>query len=300
VIALDEHQFEILPNEASLDGVGFGIGLDVSLDEDGWDPGDHDWIIQDTLNEVRGTRNFGRDALPGPTHTWSAHVNRTDVPTAVATLEALKKAWSAGGIADTAGRMAVIRYRLADRYRRFYGRPRKFAAPPSNRILGGYIPVTMTFDTADALFYDDQEETTTIPFVEVSEGGWTFPVTFPAATAPAGQREGSIYVGGTVPTYPVIRFNGPIWDPVLQCGSQWKLQLSSHIGTGDWVEIDTRPWKLTVLRNGTANEAGKLARRTWLKDVVLRPGPQELAFSGSSSIGSGSVTINWRSAYASI
>lgn len=300
MITLAEHQFEILPNDAVLDGVGFGIGLDVSMDSDGWDPGDAEWITQDSVNQVRGTRNFGRDVLSGPTHTFALHVDQTDVSTAVGALGTLRTAWMAGDIAEQVGRMSIVRYRLAGRVRRFYGRPRKWAAPPSNRILGGYIPVTCTFDAADHLFYDDTQEQTIIPFVSVSEGGWTFPATFPVTTLPPGQREGSIHVGGSIPTYPVIRFNGPITNPYLQCGNDWKVQLNMSIASGEWVEIDTRPWRLTVLRQGLYSEAGKLSRRTWLKDVVLKPGPKELSFGGTAAEGTSFVTVSWRSAYASI
>jgi hypothetical protein len=300
VITLDEHQFEILPNELSTAGVGFGIGLNVSVNDDGWDPGDQDSLVQDTTNEVRGTTNFGRDALVGPTHTWGAHVNRDDVPNAVESLELLKQAWRAKDIIGTPGRMAIVRYRLAGRDRRFYGRPRKFAAPPSNRILGGFVPVTMTFKTVDDLYYEDLASTTTIPFALTSDGGFTFPVTFPVTTAPAGQREGSIVVGGTEPTYPIIRFNGPVTDPYLQNGSLWKVQLNMSILAGQYVEIDTRPWKLTVLRQGAYSEAGKLTRRTRLADVVFKPGPQDLAFGGSSSEGGATAIVTWRGAYASI
>lgn len=300
MIELEEHQFEILPNDLLLDGVGFGIGLPVSMDDDGWDTGDAEWITQDGINQVRGTRIFGRDALTGPTHTFALHVDQTDVATAVDALETLRTAWMARDIIEAPGRMSIIRYQLAGRTRRFYGRPRKWAAPPSNRILGGYIPITCTFDTTDHLFYDDAEQTVTIPFVPTSEGGWRFPVRFPAQTLPPGQREGAITVGGKVPTYPIIRFNGPITNPYLKCGTQWTIQLNMTIASGSWVEIDTRPWRLTVLRNGLYSEAGKLARRVWLKDTILKPGPQELSFGGTSNEGTASATVSWRGAYASI
>lgn len=300
MITLEDHQFEILPNELSTTGVGFGIGLDVSMDDDGWDPGDTDWLTQDSLNQVRGTRIFGRDALQGPTHTFALHVDQTTPETAVEALETLRTAWMAKDIIETPGRMAVLRYKLAGRVRRFYGRPRRWAAPPSNRILGGYVPITSTFDTADPLYYDDDLSSTTINFVATSSGGFTFPVTFPAATLPDGQREGSIHVGGKVPTYPVVRFNGPITNPYLLCGSLWRLQLNMTIASGQYVEIDTRPWKLSVLRQGLYSEAGKLARRTRLKDIVLKPGPQELSFGGTSAEGTATATVSWRGAYASI
>lgn len=299
MITLAEHQFEILPDELSLDGVGFGIGLNVSMNEDGWDPGDLDRLVQDTTNELRGTRNFGRDKPTGTTHTFGLHVNRDDVPGAVATLEEIKTAWTASSILDDPGRLSVIRYFLAGRYRRFYGRPRRFAAPPTNRILGGYVPITCSFDTVDHLFYEDDASSISIPFVLNSTGGMTFPVTFPISSLPGGQREGLITVAGTEPTHPVIRFNGPVVNPYLS-NSTWTLQLNMTIGAGQYVEIDTRPWKQTVLRQGLYSEADKLARRTYLSDIVLKPGPHDLAFGGTSSEGGATVDVTWRGAYASI
>lgn len=300
MITLAEHQFEIQPSELSTAGVGFGIGLNVSVDDGGWDTGDTERLVQDSVNQVRGTRNVGRDALTGPTWTWSLHVNRTTTAEALASLDELKTAWNAADTIDVPGRMSVLRYRVGDRDRRVYGRPRKWAAPPSNRILGGYVPITCTFDLADHLTYADLAETVTINYVPTSLGGFTFPVTFPATTLPAGQREGSIVVAGSVPTYPVIRFNGPITNPYLQCGSLWKVQLNTTILAGQYIEIDTRPWKLSVLRQGLYNEAGALSRRTWLKNIVFKPGPQDLSFGGVSAEGTATATISWRPAYASI
>ena len=300
MITLAEHQFELLPTELSTAGVGFGIGLDVSIDQEGWDPGDAEWQVQDSLNEQRGTRNFGRDVLAGPTHTFAAFVDQDDVDTAVAALETLRTAWLAPAIRDTPGLMSIMRYRLAGRNRLFYGRPRKFASPPSNRILNGYIPITMTFDTVNALFYEDLASTTTIPYATTSDGGVTFPLTFPVSSLPSGQREGSVYIGGSVATYPVIRFNGPIQNPYLTCGSAWTVQLNMTIASGQYVEVDARPWKMTVLRNGLYSEAGSLTRRTRFKDLVLNPGPQEFAFGGTDLGGAPTCTVTWRGAYASL
>lgn len=301
MITLEEHQFEILPDELSLAGVGFGIGLNVSVDDDGWDTGDAEWITQDSFNQVRGNRNFGRDTLSGPTWTWAMHVNRSDTIEALESLGELRTAWIAQDAIDEPGRMSIVRYQVGERIRRVYGRPRKWAAPPSNRILGGYIPITATFDTVDSLMYDDEADSTTINFVNESDGGFTFPVTFPTTTLPAGQREGAIHVGGKVPTYPIIRFTGPITDPYLTCGDLWTLKLNMSILPGHYVEIDTRPWKLSVLRDGLYSEAGKLSRRTWLKDIILpADGPQDLAFGGVSEEGTATATVSWRNAYASI
>jgi hypothetical protein len=300
VITLDEMQFEILPNEGSTSGVGFGIYLDVSVDDGGFDPGENEWVVQDTVNEKRGSTNFGRDTLLGPTWTWAMHVNRDDVAPALETLGLLRAAWSASDIVQTPGKMAIIRYRVGGRDRRVYGRPRRWASPPNNLILNGRVPITATFKTVDAMHYEDLLSTTTIPFSLTSDGGFEFPVVFPAATLPSGQREGQISVGGDSKTYPVIRFNGPITNPYLQCDNLWKVKLNMGILAGSWVEIDTRPWKLSVLRNGLYSEAGKIERRTRLENLYLTPGLHDLAFGGESPEGTATATVSWRGAFASL
>ena len=299
MITLSEMQFELLPDELSTAGVGFGIGLNVSVDADGFDPGDTEWTIQDSTNPMRGSTNFGRDTPLGPTWTWSLHVNRDDVAPALESLAELRAAWKAAAIRETPGRTSIIRYRVGGRERRVYGRPRRWAAPPNNLILNGRIPITTTFQTADDLHYSDTESSVDIGFVAGSVGGFEFPVEFPAETLPAGQRDGLSTVGGDSPTYPIIRFNGPITNPRLATAA-WALQLNMEITAGQYVEIDTRPWKLSVLRQGLYNEAGKLSRRTWLKDIVLKPGNVEFSFSGVSEAGTASCIVKWRDAYASL
>jgi hypothetical protein len=204
MLDLSDFQFEILPDEDSVDGVGFGIHLDVSVDDGGFDPGTAEWATQDGQNPLDGTTMFGRDTLLGETWAWNAHINRQTVGEALQTLRALRKAWRARGILDEPGKMAVVRYQMEGERRRVYGRPRRFAAPPDNKILNGYIPVTMDFKTAVATSFDDLEQITTVNFVVDSDGGLRFPTRFPASPLPPGEREGSILVGGDAPTYPVF------------------------------------------------------------------------------------------------
>ena len=93
MLDLDDFQFEILPDEESAEGFGFGIHLDVSIDDGGFDPGSAEWVVQDGQNPLTGTTLFGRDVLLGETWAWNAHVNRQDTAEALATLRALRQAW---------------------------------------------------------------------------------------------------------------------------------------------------------------------------------------------------------------
>lgn len=294
-----EMQFELLPSEAASDGFVFGIGAEVSVDDGGFLPGGHDWFTQDSENPTRGTTAFGRDHLRGPTWAWNLHVNRQDKYEAVDTLDRFATAWLARDVVGRVGAVVPIRYRLANRVRRVYGRPRRYDAPPSNLIMGGYVPVTVDFKCVDALIYADEEKSLTLSLQQGSEGGFAFPVTFPVQTLPVGTYLDQVVVGGNAPTHPIVRFNGPVTDPSLET-DDWSLSLSMEIPAGQYVVIDTRPWALSAMLNGTSSVAGFLGRRQWLSRVAFTPGRHEMLFRGTSATGGAQCLITWRDANDSI
>lgn len=298
---LDEMQFEIMPTADAVDGFKFGIHTDVSADDGGFSPGDDDWTIQDSNSETDGHVNFGRDHLNGPTWSWQLHVNRTDTAEAVATLEAFRTAWRALHIRETPGEYLAIRYRLGDRYRRIYGRPRRFSAPPNNLIMSGFIPVQTDFRAIDAFTYDDEAESTLISLAitEAEGGGFTFPITFPFEGLPPGEGNGSFIVGGSARTYPVVRFNGPVTNPTL-IHQNWTLSVNTEIADNQWVEVDLRPWKRTAFRNNGADARGGIGRRQRLSSMKLEPGPHSLIFTGTSLAGGATAEVRWHSAHNSL
>lgn len=296
---LAEHQFEILPTVDADAGVVFGIGADVSLDENGFRPGGTDWLTQDSENIGRGTTGFGRDVLLGPTWAWDLFVNAEDVPTATAALGRLSTAWRAQAIRDIPGAVLPIRYTLAGRTRRIYGRPRRFDAPPNNRILSGFVPVQADFKCVDAYTYDDAEDSISLSLSATSQGGFVFPAVFPTETLPVGTQVDQAVVGGDAPTHPVFRFFGPVSTPRI-VGPGWTLTLNTSIADGQWIEVDTRPWNLGVRRSDGMLLPGILGRRQWLSDIRFEPGRHDLVLDGASGSGGASATVAWRSAWNSI
>lgn len=298
---LAEKQFEILPTADALDGFVFGIGGEVSVDDGGFAPGTTEWLTQDSQNGRRGNNAFGRDVLTGPTWAWSSHVNREDVFEAVDTLERFSAAWRPQDLMETPGAVTAVRYKLAGRVRRVYGRPRRFDAPPTNLIDVGYVPVTHDFQAFDAFTYDDIESTTTITLSTSGGGGFVLPASAPLQTLPSSESsERQVVVGGSARTYPVVRFNGPWTNPTLVTDS-WTLSLDTNIAANDWIEVDARPWKLTVLRKSGASAAGALSRRTWLEDIYFQPNSRpNLLLRGSSSSGGASCAVAWRNTWHSI
>lgn len=363
---LKDHQFEILSDGAD-SGVAFGIGLGVSLNADGFDPGSADWLVQDQDDPFSGVTRMGRDVRKGPTWTWAMHVNRHSEEDALESLEDLAEAWSPEDT-DT-GDTFVIRYMVGGRVRRVYGRPRRFAAPPNNAILSGMIPVTADFKLVDPNYYGDSMEAVTVGTQYTSKGGFVFPVTFPVMTLPGGNYahwyvsgtldlvhykapdysdiptarlepgdrfvytsshdkftwdgttwnydgttgtdgiagepipvlngNGQTFVSGRRKTWPIVRINGPVVNPEVQCAN-WNLKLTASIGEGHYVEIDTRPWKRTVTVDGTSFVPGALSPQTRLRDLFLEPGEQSFTMRGISTTGTASATISWYPAYASL
>jgi hypothetical protein len=295
---LKEMQFELLPSEHADEGEGFGLGLDVEVDEDGFHPGATEWGDQDQDNATRGGVGFGRDVLTGPTWAWDLFVDQADVPSAKAATNRFATAWRALHIRDKPGAVIPLRFRVGDDVRRIYGRPRGFDAPPNNRILSGFVPIQCDFKAVDGFVYADVEDTLTLGLQQGSEGGFVFPVVFPVRTLPVGTQRAQAVVGGDAPTYPVVRFTGPVANPTL-ITPDWTLRLDYSIPANQYVEIDLRPWRLTVMLNGTSSVAGKLAPRTRLSDLALEPGRYDMTYRGSSSTGASTCQVRWAAAFNS-
>lgn len=294
---LDDHQFELLPNETADSGAAFGIGLAVSCNADGFDPGSADWLVQDQDDPFSGVTRFGRDVRKGPTWTWALHVNQQDEEGALDALADLAEAWAPEDL--DGGDVLVMRYKVGGRVRRVYGRPRRFSSPPDNKILGGMIPVTADFKLLDPHYYDDSPQSIMVGTEYTSEGGFVFPVTFPVLTLPGGFTNGSAFVLGRRKTWPTIRINGPVVNPEI-LATNWNLKLTANIGEGHYIEIDTRPWKRTVTVDGTNFVPGALNPQTRLRDLFLEPGAQSFGMRGISGTGTATATISWYPAYASL
>lgn len=303
-----DYHFELLPSVDAAEGVPFGIGLEMSLNNGGFHPGSTDWATQDTENEQDGTTSFGRDRLLGPVWGWDLHVNREDDIGALETLRPFRAAWHWLDGRRTPGLVTALRYQLNGERRRIYGRPQRFDAPPDNAILSGYVPVTTDFKCVDGFTYSDDESAVTLLLGQGLEeegadsgGGFVFPLTFPAETLPPTRQIEYVQVGGDAPTYPVIRFWGPVINPGVVT-DEWELRFTGNGGLtvpdGQYLDVDLRPWARTALLNGVSSVAGRIAPRTRLADIRFHPGRFEAKYVGYSA-GTSECQIRWRSAWNS-
>lgn len=301
-----DHHFELLPSLDGDDGMPFGIGLDVSLDEDGFAPGSTDWAIQDDVNPQNGSTAFGRDRLLGPTWNWQLHVNRDDQAGALQTYRAFKSAWTALQVRDTPGAVLPLRFQIEGERRRVYGRPRRFEGPPDNRILSGYVPLSVDFKCVDGFVYDDVMEEVVMqlglelddPEAGDSGGGFVFPLIFPVVSFPPTRQRTQVDIGGDAPAYPIIRFTGPVLNPGI-ITDNWEIKFDYNLPEGQYIEIDTRPWRMTATLGNGFSVAGKMGARQRLSKVRFDPDERfEAKFIGSSAK-TATCSIKWARTWTS-
>lgn len=303
--ALDEYQFEILPSVDAVDGQVFGIGSEISTNEDGFHPGSTSWSTQDSASEATGNVVFGKDRLSGPVWGWDLHVDREDTPTAVDSLARFTTAWRAHQIRQVTGAVLPLRYLLGGRVRRIYGRPGSIDNGINNLLLNGYADITCDFQAIDGYTYDDVESSRTFQVGEselgASGGGFTFPLTFPyGPAAPTEQVTAGLVIGGDAPTGFRARLVGPWTSPGLQT-ADWTLSFPGiTLADGQYIDVDTRPWAATAILSSGASIGGALGRRQSLSTPRLQPGPVAMTMLGSSSTGTASCTLRWANAHNSL
>lgn len=288
-MTLVDFQFE-------LGGVVFGKGQPVRVrtldtgtsttrnqDHDG--PGDYRW--------------FGRDWITPADWVFELHT-RTDGGPAAALQAAseLGSVWDAVATRGTPGAVLPLRYRMAGRVRRVYGRPRRWSAPPARTIHAGYLPIVADFARSDGNHYDDTERSvssdltgSTNPLGISSPVRSPFAATFGNWTAPTR----TAVVGGDRATWPIIEFRGGVnpWAEV----AGWRCRVLASLNWDEVVTVDTRPWVRSSTLNGSY---APLDRGSRLQEMQLPPGNWPVRYGNDSSVGAPSVTVRWRNAWSSL
>lgn len=284
----DQYQFD-------LDGVTFGQGCDIKVENGGFSPGSTDWRIQDTSSPTSGRRRFGRDYADGPTWAWTLYTDRTTDDEALASMESLATVWANENGREVAGNMRALRYSIGGRTRRVFGRPRRFAPTIDNFVVHGRVGIACDFVTADQYTYDDAFSSTVLSVTPATYSGFAVPATAPWPSLTAGSRGDTIVVGGTARTnWLQVRFdasdNATMYEPRVVIGDR-EYGIDSYILPGGSVTIDL--YNQTV----TGAASGALTKDTQLGAPAMKPGSYTASFSALDVSGLGRATVFWRAAH---
>lgn len=291
---IDNWQFVI----QDADWMPFGYGQTIVVEN--FDPGTAEVRDQDKLSPVADIRWFGQDRRTPPTWSFDLYTDVESPGEALTWASNFEEVWDRESVRSTPNAVLPLRYKIADRLRRVYGRPRNFTLIPAY-VRTGRVNITCDFALAENTFYDDVQQTVRARIVATAiRQGFTFPLTFPlSALSPPTPRTEQITVGGTRPTWVDLTIIGPVTDPYVDIGGQrWALR--GDVLAGQSVRLSGAPWQQGLYRSDGTWVPGMLDPRARLSQLRLAPGTYSVQFGGYSGSASASADVTWRDAYGTM
>jgi hypothetical protein len=198
--------------------------------------------------------------------------------------------WNAAAVRAKPGAVAEL---VSDRGRSAFGRPRKIS-PSDVFPEAGMMTVETTFRQLDKLFYGEPDQLT-VPFAIAQDGGLVEPLVEPLVARGYTTRANTFTVGGSEPTPFVATIRGSILNPGIEIAGVVRYAAATSLAYDETLTIDTRPGRMTVLRNGS--RIASLTRDSSLLTAgLLPPGAHSLVLTGSSTTGNPTATLEWRAA----
>ena len=247
---------------------------------------------------------FGIDTQPGMvvTQTGFAFTSPAQQALALDAYSALAGVWNDPAIRLADGAVQVLRalYPGSNVTRRAYGRGRKIM-PTYGTVFQGVVPFTAQFQCADGIWYEDVQQTlnlTQVPsFKSTLVTPWSPPLQIAATN---NYQQNAIVNTGSLPTWPVITFNGPVSYPgITYVNTPVSIGYNGILRNGDTLVIDTRPWVRSAMLNGNTSVAGFLTGNPMIS-LQAQPGATVVRFTGQDYTGTSTCVISWRNATAAI
>lgn len=249
---------------------------------------------------------FGRDFFGGREITFDLNILVSPVMSEDAALvyaDDIAAQWRGDYVRTVPGAVQVLRYKLAGRTRRVYGRSRKFSVT-TGATRRGWIPATATFKCTDDRYYEDSPTVSTVQLVPPPITGLMAPLMAPLTAGSTGaSRSDLVTIDANVASIPVISITAPngITNPVIEQVGGWSITVTATIPPGRTLTIDPRSWHRSIELDDGANYAGKLTQDSpWIDQIWLEPGEHHLVLRGLDPTGTASMTTECHAAHASI
>lgn len=280
----------------------FGYDCPVDHEADS-EPSSYSWRTQDQPNPSRDGTSMGTDLIEPGTWNFKLFTNCDGEDSALAALQQIALEWRADDVRKTAGAVKPLRYKLNNRTRRVYGRPRRFTAPLGATFHSGAIMITSDFQTVSELYFDDDEQSINVGSVEPTTGGLLAPLSEPLTTElTSATRQHQAFIGGVLPTPFWVTFYGPSTNAFLEIDGVRVVQLRGSVaaGTGNAVTIDARPWIMSAYLPDGSGAANLLSPRYRLPGLQLKPGDHQFTYGAIDPTQSSYATVRWRGAYPTV
>ncbi|MBT2502974.1 phage tail family protein [Curtobacterium sp. ISL-83] len=255
------------------------------------DVADYDIATDDTDSARADGSQVGQDFHGGRTIGLTFGVSGSTEDEMWDRYGALSEWWSADSIRNVPGALAEL---ISDRGRSAFGRPRKIA-PSAVNPEARMMTVEATFRQVDKIWWG-APDTLQVPFAMTQSGGLVSPLKSPLVARGYTSAQNTFTVDGDAATWPVITIRGPVLNPTVAVAGAFTFTAATSLKYDEWLTIDTRPGRQTVLRNGS--QIASLTRTSSLLAAAsIAPGSHTFTLSGSSSTGAPTAQISWRSAY---
>ncbi len=163
------------------------------------------------------------------------------------------------------------------------------------------VPFVAQFQSADNTWYSDVQQSMILSQLPSFRGTLTPPLTPPYQLASSiNYQQNTVSNTGTLPTWPVIIFHGPISYPGFTfVNTPVVIGYNGILSGSDTLTVDTRPWARTAMLNGSTSVAGLLTGNPMIS-LQLQPGATVVRFTGQDFTGTSTCTVQWRNATLAI
>jgi len=280
-----------------LDGLAFGRGMDIRCETIDIQPGDTRTGDADGYGDFR---RFGRDRKTPETWQFLLHTTGVDENTALASLAAFTEVCDTEEERNTPGAVVALKYRIANRTRVVFGRPRDLKPYIGTSLRVGHLQMTFNFDRVDLLHYEDGQQGTGLGLGASSVGGFRAPFRAPLRSlSTASAKVNQLFVGGTAPTWAIVTFKGGQTNPWVEVDN-WRLQLTQTVPYDDEITVDSRPWKRTVTRKDGAHVPGWLSIKSRMAAMRLQPNRTiDARYGADATTGDVTAQVRWTNAHKS-
>ena len=252
---------------------------------------------------------FGREFFGGMNITFDINIKTRTPGDKGAAAKALHRAMSAAWFTEdtlvgasrlTPGEISELYITDDDRTLIVYGRPREYQ-PTRGRTRAGWIPVTASFRAISHKFYEAQWQHGSISSAPSTSTGLVPPFQFPLSTFAVQVLDDFVFVGGNTETWLLTKVFGPISAPKIEVTNYYTIETKSDFSlkSGEWLEIDPRPWVRKVMKNFTIPVAGKFTQKSRrLSMQTLPPGTHRVVLRGNDPTGTARLETSWRNAWS--